>query len=526
MFNWCESKNKPVFPSLRPGRESAGFACIYGAPGYTASVQLCLRDLEPFRILGVSIDGGVGEDIKYWYNFQEYIVYNDMMPYPDPLSASYSPSPDGIYGCLAAAEQPPLEVKSHFTQSIWLSLDIQRGAAPGKRGFKAMAETDRGTFSFSVLLDIIPTAVPEIKDAAFSVEHFINGFAGYGAEPWSEKWWDIWDSYAASLELLRNNVLNVNPLTYLINSGSRRISDDEWSFVWDDLDRYVSIFMSHGENAVACSSLIASVWGKTMSGIGYDGIGTYEIFTDDCEKWVKAFYTALYEHCREKGWTLYMRLEDEPHQKEYWLWARERVRRYMPGIKCGEPIDTHETGMELQGECDQLIPRTNVYTQGRDYYVTRQAKGDECWVYTCCFPEESWFMNRFIDQPFTYSKLLIWGCHALGVTGYLHWGYTAWSDTSLYGTGPDARFKGDGFLVYPDPKHGVFRYSTRFFAMRDGIRDYELLKLCPDADAKAVTGSVVRGFDDFDASPEKLDEAERRIFSLAAVSAETHQAEK
>ena len=517
MFVWCVSKNQPVSPSLRPGRGSAAFMKVFGAPGYTASVQIVLRDLEPFSINGVKV-GGLGDNVRWWYNFQEYIVYNDMTPYPDPLSVSYSDDPEGLFNAFDSAYQPPLAVRPHFSQSVWLSFDISRKAAAGRRRLTATVSTDKGDFEAALLLDVIGAAVPEVKDGAFSVEHFINGFE-YSAKPWSEEWWRIWERYAKSLELLRNNVLNVNPLTYLLRSGSKRVSEDEWSFVWDDLDRYVSVFMSHGARAVACSSLIASVWGKTMSGIGYEGRETYEIFTEDCEKWVKAFYTALYAHSREKGWTLFMRLEDEPHQKEYWLWARERVRRYMPGVKRGEPIDTHEIGMELKGECDQLIPRTNVYTQGKDYYVSRQREGEECWVYTCCFPEESWFMNRFIDQPFTYSKLLVWGCHALGVTGYLHWGYTAWSDTSLYGAGPDARFKGDGFLVYPDKAHESFRYSTRFFAMRDGICDYELLRLCPESEARAITGSVVRGFDDFDASPLTLDEAESRIFALAAAAA-------
>ena len=517
MFIWCVSKNCPVFPSMRPQRGSAAFSLVNGAPGYTASVQTVLRDLDAFSITGVSLCG-LGEDVRWWYNFQEYIVFNDMIPYPDPLSDSFSPDPDGLFNCRPASEQPPLEVKPHFAQSVWLSFEIARSAKPGKRGITAVISTDKGDFSASVILDIIPASVPETAGGSFSAEHFIGGFSGYGAEPWSGEWWDIWEEYARSLELLRNNVLNVNPLTYLIHSGSKRVSEDEWMFAWDDFDRYCGIFLRRGARAVACSSLIASVWGKTISGIGYDGSETFTIFTEDCEKWVKAFYTALYQHCRDKGWTLYMRLEDEPHQKEYWLWARERVREYMPGVKCGEPIDTHEIGTELAGECDQLIPRTNVYTQGKDYYVSRQAKGDECWVYTCCFPEESWFMNRFIDQPFTYSKLLIWGCHALDITGYLHWGYSYWSETSLYGTGPDARFKGDGFLVYPDKERRSFKYSTRFFAMRDGICDYELLKRCDPAAAKAITGSVVRGFDDFDASPEVLDEAERRIFALASVS--------
>lgn len=512
MFVWCVSKNRPVFPSLRPERGSSAFAGIYGAGNYTASVQIALRDTEAFKINGVKLSG-LGEDIGWWYNFQEYIVYNDMVPYPDPLSDSWSPEPGGLFNCRSASEQRPLEVKANFTQSVWLSFQIGREAAAGKRTVKVVIGTDKGEFTAAVLLDIIPVSVPETKDMFFSVEHFIGGFSGYDTEPWSDEWWSMWEEYARSLELLGNNILNVNPLGYLVHSGSKRVSEDEWDFVWDDFDRYTGIYLSRGAKAIACSSLIASVYGKTMSGIGYSGIESYTVFTEDCEKWVKAFYTALFRHCREKGVTLYMRLEDEPHQKEYWLWARSRVREYMPGVKCGEPIDTHEIGMELAGECDQLIPRTNVYTQGKDYYVSRQAKGDECWVYTCCFPEESWFMNRFIDQPFTYSKLLIWGCHALDITGYLHWGYTYWSDTSLYGTGADARFKGDGFLLYPDPEHKSFKYSTRFFAMRDGIREYELLRRCGD-EARKITGSVVRGFDDFDSSPAVLDDAERRIFAL------------
>jgi len=66
----------------------------------------------------------------------------------------------------------------------------------------------------------------------------------------------------------------------------------------------------------------------------------YEIGTPEADAWAEAFYGGLYAHFKEKGQLdmLLMRLQDEPHFKDCWLWAREKCRMYMRHLFCAMPF--------------------------------------------------------------------------------------------------------------------------------------------------------------------------------------------
>ena len=213
---------------------------------------------------------------------------------------------------------------------------------------------------------------------------------------------------------------------------------------------------------------------------------------------------------------LLMRLQDEPHSTEFWKWAREKCRQFMPGVICGEPLDTHTISRGLAGECDQYIPRIEVYEEGADYYLERQKAGDQVWCYSCCFPEVMGWLNKFIDLPPIYSRLMKWACFSHGITGFLHWGFNYWGN-GLYGMNPDARFKGDGFIVYPDAANNSLMLSARGLNTRDGIQDWELLSLLEKknpAAAKAIAHRIARDFTDLHTDPLSLEAARVEILTL------------
>ena len=149
--------------------------------------------------------------------------------------------------------------------------------------------------------------------------------------------------------------------------------------------------------------------------------------------------------------------------------------------------------------------------------------GKELWVYSCCFPEEPWFVNKFIDHPHIHSRMMSWGCFARRITGFLHWGYNYWSETSLYGTAPGARFKGDGFIVYPDKENLRVIPSDRLLATAEGIIEYELLHIVAEkapAEADAICSSVIRRFNEYNDDPDNLDYARIRLLQAAEDAAQ------
>ncbi len=269
---------------------------------------------------------------------------------------------------------------------------------------------------------------------------------------------------------------------------------------------------------IAVAASLASVSGETVEFIDYDGKCVNKPRLEkDSELWIITYFTALYDYFKKKGILsmVYMHLEDEPHGSEPWIWARKICRECMPDVLCGEPIDTGSVCPELKGECDIYIPRLEVFVEQKKYLKARQKKGDEVWCYSCCFPEEPWWLNKFIDLPHSYSRLIEWVCFSEDITGFLHWGFSHWYTHQLYAIKPYARFKGDGYIVYPDFENSTVTLSARAVATIEGVQEYELLSMLKEKNplmAKRISKKVASSFDKFNS--DKLDSSRREILEL------------
>lgn len=90
----------------------------------------------------------------------------------------------------------------------------------------------------------------------------------------------------------------------------------------------------------------------------------------------------------------------------------------------------------------------------------------------------------------------------------MHWGFNHWGE-GIYTTAPDARFKGDGFIVYPDREKPDFILSNRALATIEGCEIWELLQELSaclssasvvDRMAKTIAGS----FTEFETDPDAI----------------------
>lgn len=508
---WCADKAKRIMTNTRPAMTDMAFLSLHSGKNAIASGQIALREIADFCITAITFENFTDPEIlpegAVCSYIQEYMTFNDGIPYPDPLSPTASAT-----------------VPAHFTQTIWICAAVSAEAKSGVCGFRVCVHTSRGDYTVPVSLTVHEVCIPNGREAAFSLEYFIGGleywdqyFPKYGPQ-----WWKLMESYAEMLTEMRNNVLNVFVFPFLKDAGSRRISETEWALNWNRLGEYLRFMLSHMEiKWICCGSMIQPVDGDTIPAFDENG-GEIQlrIGTPEADSWARAIYGGLYAFFCENGWVsmLKMRLQDEPHHTKCWIWAREQCRHYMPGIVCGEPLDTHQIAVELKSYCDQYIPRINVYDEDPDFYRQRQKDGDEVWVYSCCYPEESWFLNKFIDQPHVYSRLMTWACYTQEITGFLHWGFAYWL-VPEYGMDKTSRFKGDGFIVYPDTEKGGLKKSVRLFATRDGIYEYELLKIAEKKfpeEAKALASSLARSFRDFTEDPEQVAQAAIRLLELAS----------
>jgi len=493
MLFWTEPSTRQLFQNAKPGRDASSRARLYVPRNGYASVQLMLRELAPFAVNRITVKRVSGRptprNAKIRTFRQEYRVYNDNMYYPDELTE-------------VTGKRFHLKVKSHAAQGFWVDFFMPADARPGVREYEAEVFTDDASFKFTIELDVGRAVLPPASESRFSHEYFFNYRPEYmKCKVYSEEWWSWLEEVARVFKEMRNNTVIVSLQSLLLADGSKKLADGSYDFRFGLFDRYVELFLKYGATETfTVSSMIESVFGRHMGTIGPDGKGeSFDTPSPEAEKFITAIYSALWSHLKAKGWEKLFRthLEDEPHTTEAWLWAYKLVKAAAPGLTIGEPIDMIESARVIAGTAEWMVPRINVHDDDPAVFRDYVAAGNELWLYSCCFPEEGYYLNKFIDLPFIRSRLMEWAAVNVGAKGFLHWGFNYWGKpgAGLYGPYPDARFKGDGCIVYPDMKTGGMKLCARFMNTRDGMQDAELfcaLLESDDADVRAEAKAILQ----------------------------------
>lgn len=129
-------------------------------------------------------------------------------------------------------------------------------------------------------------------------------------------------------------------------------------------------------------------------------------------------------------------------------------------------------------------PAFNAPAQYESGETWRTWNRGEKWWYGCDWPVPPYPTYHIDDTPLS-PRLLSWLQYAYGVTGNLYWRANFWAKKT------DGKFElcdpysessyatnGEGKIIYPGKPYGIngFVPSARLFEIRDGIRDYDILK--------------------------------------------------
>jgi hypothetical protein len=124
------------------------------------SAQILLRSDSKFSIKTLSFTNLKNETstisstcIKY--NFQDYILFNDGISYPDPLLNTSS-----------------IEVNENETQGIWITVYIPKETPSGKYTGKAAVLTSEGDFEVDFNLNVYPVQLPDTNEGKFTMEYW------------------------------------------------------------------------------------------------------------------------------------------------------------------------------------------------------------------------------------------------------------------------------------------------------------------------------------------------------------------
>lgn len=178
-------------------------------------------------------------------------------------------------------------------------------------------------------------------------------------------------------------------------------------------------------------------------------------------------------------------------------------------------IDAIYATNSLDGYIDIWVPQLEVFKDKSVFFENLTNQGKEVWYYTCMFPQRN-FANRFIQQPLIETRLLHWINFKYNSVGYLHWATNYWASvddpyietTNIWGEFPG----GDSFIMYPGYRE--LYSSIRLHAMRDGIIDYELLKMLVVTNpqkAKQLSDALILSFDQYDHSVKNFRQARKEL---------------
>ena len=127
--------------------------------------------------------------------------------------------------------------------------------------------------------------------------------------------------------------------------------------------------------------------------------------------------------------------------------------------------------------------------------------GKQAWWYICCSPSYP-RLNVGIEHPPLEGRLLAWQQYAEDCDGVFNWGINYWhrrkptddSDVFLhewnYGAGISG-MTGDGLMIYPG-KNGPLP-TIRLANVRDGLQDYEWMKIAENNIGRAEVARIVGG---------------------------------
>lgn len=426
------------------------------------------------------------------------IIHSASNYYPDPLMDDES-----------------IDVPAAVTTSAWISIpidkDIDSGKYEGEVFFEGVCGREQVNRSITISINVYSTILN--KQTLKVTNWYQPGFGyvdGEDVPQFSERWWNLMEEMGNYMKEYRQNVVKIDPL---------RLADytfEEGKVVKVDFARFddvVKFFKQKGILNMIAGGHIAGREGGWTSQFGYfmpvlQNNGTAFKWVDcensEAKEFYKLFFKELLEHLKQQDWLgMYIQhIADEPiksNAKSY-ISISSYVKELAPGLLIVDACHTKD----LDNQIDVWIPQLNYLHRDYEFYKSQQEKGKIVWFYTCVWPQGE-YANRYIQQPLIKTRLLHWINYKYGIDGYLHWGLNFWrGDDPMVETAaiqPDGLVlpAGDAWVLYPYKRHLI--PSIRLEAMRDGIVDYELLKLLELKNpqlATQLTNSLVYDFDKYD----------------------------
>ncbi len=380
-----------------------------------------------------------------------------------------------------------LDIPPRSVRPIWVSVEPPGDAKPGLyRGqIEILAAGMPEPIVFELAVDVLPAAIPAPAEWKFWLDLWQNPYAVaryHRVEPWSPEHLSLLEKHlkvlaAAGQKCVTTTIVyqpwgtqTYDPYDSMVQWTKRL--DGTWRFDYSAFDTYVELAMRCGITAaINCYSMVP--WTNRYRYLD-EATGDYVFVhaapgSDEYEKLWRAFLPDFVEHLRSRGWLGKTAIAMDERPEELMRPMLALLREVAPELKVAlaggnEPRlkdDIDDWCVFINPPLDPAIARE------------RAAKGKPTTFYVCCGPDRP---NTFTFSPPAEAEWLGIYAAAQGYSGFLRWAYDSWVRDPLYDTSYVTWPAGDCFLVYPGP-----RSSIRFERLRQGIQDYEKIRLAREA---------------------------------------------
>lgn len=215
------------------------------------------------------------------------------------------------------------------------------------------------------------------------------------------------------------------------------------------------------------------------------------------------YLRSLYAYLNGHGWgsRAFIYPVDEPHTREDYRRVREfaalahEANRDIKLLLTDAPIPERPASKELFGTVKIWVVLFASFD--RTAAAERLAAGDEVWSYTALVQGNRPAPHWQLDFPLLNYRVPLWINWRYGLTGLLYWTTNYWEETADPWVDPLSyrhKYNGEGILFYPGTTVGYDGPvpSIRLKAIRDGMEDYEYLKLLADRGDKEFAVAAAR----------------------------------
>ena len=375
-----------------------------------------------------------------------------------------------------------IEQAAGANRPVWLSVDIPRDAKPGVYRGALTVRSEAGSVAFPVELEVLAATLPAPKDWAFHLDLWQQPQSvarWHDVAPWSPEHFALLKPLMKRLADAGQKNITCSIVHEAWNAQTfdwfpsmidwRKKADGTWQFDYTDFDRWVSFMQDEVgiRGQIVCYTMIP--WHLKFryydeAAARYVDLAASPKSPEYAAHWGR-FLTDFVAHLRAKGWLDHTAIGMDERPDDLMRPALAVLKQYAPELRVVSAVN-HPSA--LTEDVYDLSPYID-YPLDAALLARRQASGRKTTFYVCCGPGTP---NTFAHSPPAEAAWLPLFAAAQGYDGFLRWAYNSWVEDPLAATDFVTWPSGDCFLVYPGN-----RSSVRFERLRDGIEEYEKIRL-------------------------------------------------